>query len=327
MNRTFILFALLLASLCSQAEKVDTLYRISAREFQKSLVRWGQTYNLEQLSMKKGMAMQEYIKRHWNDKEGLNFMRTGDSYYDSKTMFRHCEKCAEWIQKDSIVKKHKARWEEQLPTAEGEKYTDIPVLRFGKRYMLSELIDGKRHVVLSFLRSSGNEKEREMLKKKKMKHSGDSLVFLEAAPEAANTYAVHRFPETIIISRNGMISVRNLSGERSIENALFHHTQQESIWDDYDWTPRFPGGGEPALREFLKKNLKNPEKWKGRLILSLVVEEDGSLTHVKVSNDGGASEKTQQEALRMVKNMPKWIPANVLGETKAVSLHLPLLFE
>lgn len=326
MKRTFILFAILPAFLASKAEKVDTLYRTSAREFQKSLVRWGQTYNLEELSMKKGMALQEFVKRHWNDKEGLNFMRTGDSYYDGKTMFRHCEKCADWIQNDTIVLRHKSKWAEQLPTAEGEKYTDIPVLRFGKRYKLSEFIDGKRHIVLSFLRSNGNESERELLKKKRMKHSGDSLIFLEAAPEAAKVYAVHRFPETIIVSRNGMISVRSLSGENSIENALYHHTRGESVWADYIWDPTFPGK-EPALREFLKKNLKSLYGWKGRVVVGFVVEEDGSITGAKITRAEAAPEEAKEEALRVVGCMPKWNPATVLGETKAVRINLPIMFE
>ena len=93
--------------------------------------------------------------------------------------------------------------------------------------------------------------------------------------------------------------------------------------------PQFPGG-EDALYEFLANNLKYPQAAKdsniqGKVYVTFVVEKDGTLTNPRVVRDigGGCGE----EALRVVKMMPKWKPGEQFGEIVRVQYTLPILFE
>jgi TonB family protein len=79
--------------------------------------------------------------------------------------------------------------------------------------------------------------------------------------------------------------------------------------------PSFPGG-EPALQQYLKEQVKYPELAKkngiqGRVVLGFQVEADGSLSSIKILRDigGGCGE----EAIRVVKGMPKWLPGKNNG--------------
>ena len=91
----------------------------------------------------------------------------------------------------------------------------------------------------------------------------------------------------------------------------------------------FPGG-EDALYDFIAKNLKYPQAAKdsniqGKVFVQFVVEKDGSITNAKVLRDigGGCGE----EALRVVKMMPKWKPGEIRGTKYRVQCTLPVKFE
>lgn len=87
--------------------------------------------------------------------------------------------------------------------------------------------------------------------------------------------------------------------------------------------PSFPGG----LSEFYKfvaKNFKIPANFKSKdkLIASFIVEKDGSLTNINVKKDLGSG--TKEEAIRVLKTSPKWIPATVDNETIRYEYVLPI---
>ena len=96
----------------------------------------------------------------------------------------------------------------------------------------------------------------------------------------------------------------------------------------YERMPEFPGG-EDALYEFLAKNIKYPQAAKdsniqGRVFVTFVVEKDGTLTNPRVVRDigGGCGE----EALRVVKMMPKWKPGEQSGKVVSMGFTLPIRF-
>ena len=95
-----------------------------------------------------------------------------------------------------------------------------------------------------------------------------------------------------------------------------------------DQMPEFPGGIK-ALLKYLASNIHYPEYAKeagiqGKVYLNFVVEKDGSITHVKVlrSIGGGCDE----EAVRVVENMPGWKPGLQHGKPVRVSFNLPIKF-
>jgi protein TonB len=91
--------------------------------------------------------------------------------------------------------------------------------------------------------------------------------------------------------------------------------------------PMFPGG-QKAFYKFLAENLKWPKSddgdTQGRVIISFVVEKDGSLTGFKVERSLGKD--FNAEALRVLKKSPKWIPAMKNGKPVRIKYAVPINF-
>ncbi len=93
--------------------------------------------------------------------------------------------------------------------------------------------------------------------------------------------------------------------------------------------PQFPGG-EKALAQYLDTHLKYPEeaqkqKYQGQSLVAFTVNEDGSLTNVRILKSSHLVLDT--EALRIIKNMPKWSPAQNNGAPKKEMVVLPITFD
>lgn len=92
--------------------------------------------------------------------------------------------------------------------------------------------------------------------------------------------------------------------------------------------PTFPGG-EEKLMEYLSKNISYPPMAKesgiqGTVFVTFVVEPDGSVTNSKVLRGIGGG--CDDEALRVVRNMPKWKPGKQRGKPVRVQFNLPIKF-
>jgi TonB family protein len=85
--------------------------------------------------------------------------------------------------------------------------------------------------------------------------------------------------------------------------------------------PQFPNGGEKAMVRFIKKNTHYPESArkagiKGHAVLNCVIEKDGTISTIKVMKK--LSPECDEEAMRVIKSMPKWIPGRHNGINVAV---------
>jgi protein TonB len=95
--------------------------------------------------------------------------------------------------------------------------------------------------------------------------------------------------------------------------------------DTSERAPTFPGG-EKQLMQYLKKNqrsLSNSEMH-GRVILSFIIEKDGSVTEAKVVKT--LSDDADAEALRLIKKMPKWNPGIQNNNPVRVMYSIPISF-
>ena len=63
----------------------------------------------------------------------------------------------------------------------------------------------------------------------------------------------------------------------------------------------------------------------GRVFSNFVVEPDGSVSNVKVMRGIGGG--CDEEAVRVVKSMPKWKPGKQRGKAVRVSYNLPVNFK
>jgi periplasmic protein TonB len=89
--------------------------------------------------------------------------------------------------------------------------------------------------------------------------------------------------------------------------------------------PEF-AGGMGKFGEYVGKNFQTPEDAPaGKILMSFVVEKDGSLTDIKVIRDLGYG--TGAEATRILKRCPKWKPGIQNGNPVRVSYTLPIAIE
>ena len=100
------------------------------------------------------------------------------------------------------------------------------------------------------------------------------------------------------------------------------------VFDVVEEMPSFPGG-QGALMSFLSSNIKYPvvaqeNGVQGRVIVSFVVERDGSISDVKVARSVDPS--LDREAQRVVKSMPRWKPGKQNGSAVRVKYTVPVVF-
>jgi periplasmic protein TonB len=89
------------------------------------------------------------------------------------------------------------------------------------------------------------------------------------------------------------------------------------------------GGGEEARQKFLSDNIKYPDLARengiqGTVYVTFVVEPDGSISNVQTLKGIGAG--CDEEAIRVVKMMPKWTPGKQRGKNVRVKINMPIKF-
>jgi protein TonB len=87
--------------------------------------------------------------------------------------------------------------------------------------------------------------------------------------------------------------------------------------------PEFKGGLN-KFYDYIAKNYRTPDVpgLKGKLLVSFVVEKDGSITDIKVLKDIGYG--TGEEAIRILKKCPNWTPAEQKGKKVRCTFMLPI---
>jgi len=99
-----------------------------------------------------------------------------------------------------------------------------------------------------------------------------------------------------------------------------------SVIDVY---PKYPGGDE-ARFWFLRKNVRYPESAlkssvQGVVIVVFIIETDGSLSNIEVTKSIGGG--CDEEAVRVVKLMPRWEPAKRNGKAVRIVVRMPIVFK
>ncbi|BCS84152.1 MULTISPECIES: energy transducer TonB [Prevotella] len=102
--------------------------------------------------------------------------------------------------------------------------------------------------------------------------------------------------------------------------------RDENIYDVVEQMPSFQGGAV-ALMSYINKTLKFPAEdcGQGRVIVSFVVEKDGSITNAIVTRS--VDPAFDREALKIINSMPKWIPGKKNGRNVRVRFNVPVQFK
>jgi len=140
-----------------------------------------------------------------------------------------------------------------------------------------------------------------------------------------------------IIQMFGTLLIVSLSfGALAQENKALTQQQMDSIaqasdeiYDLVEVMPQFPGGVD-SLKAFIDKNMVYPAlakeyKIAGTVYVSVVVETDGSLSNIEVKRGIGGG--CDEEAQRIIRNMPRWIPGTQRGIQVRTRCNIPFIFK
>ena len=103
---------------------------------------------------------------------------------------------------------------------------------------------------------------------------------------------------------------------------------KDTMHYDFEVMPEFKGGLNELI-SYMQKSVTYPEKSKkknieGKVFVKFVVEADGSITNITVLK--GVNEELDNEAIRVIKNMPKWNPGKDDGVPIRVYFNIPINF-
>lgn len=131
----------------------------------------------------------------------------------------------------------------------------------------------------------------------------------------------------------GSISVSAIGGPQKAGTTASNSSSSEVLivnnFGNVDVLPEFPGGMK-GWGDYLQSALKYPDEAKknkitGRVILSFIVLKNGSIIDIKVLRGIGGG--TDEEAVRVVKESPKWKPGILKGEPVNVAYTMPIFFK
>lgn len=169
-----------------------------------------------------------------------------------------------------------------------------------------------------------------------LSEASESLSEAESSPEAS---------EQLDIVENEIVDVTfipvEVANEREeaerarLQAELAAELQKEAeaedpnkIYDKVEVMPEYPGGAAAFMR-YLAQNVKYPtvaqeNGTQGIVVVQFVVDADGSVTnaHVITSVDPYLDE----EALRVIKSMPRWTPGKLNGKPVRVKYTTPIKF-
>ena len=132
-------------------------------------------------------------------------------------------------------------------------------------------------------------------------------------------------PVVVVVAKKpeAEVAEKNNKGVVSMDSP-----EADGAFDVVEQMPQYPGGiGE--MMKFLSITVKYPEAaekagTQGRVIVSFIVEKDGSVSNAKVQKS--VSEELDAEALRVVNAMPKWTPGMQKGQAVRVKYTIPISF-
>ena len=127
------------------------------------------------------------------------------------------------------------------------------------------------------------------------------------------------------------LAVKNTAeiGEKAVESSDPKKEFTGKVYYIVEQMPEFPGG--PAeLMKWLSSHVQYPAIAidiciQGRVIVAFIVEPDGSVSNAKLVRS--VDPCIDQEALRVVRQMPKWIPGKQNGAAVRVKYNVPVTFK
>lgn len=133
--------------------------------------------------------------------------------------------------------------------------------------------------------------------------------------------------------RIALAEKRRLEFEARIKITPFYTDENKNVvYNKAEIDPSFTGG-EKAMSKYLRENMKYPaqaekDALEGTIFVDFIVVANGSVREVMASDMPGeeADQSLRDEAIRVVSNMPKWVPGRQHGKPVDVRFSLPITF-
>ncbi len=146
--------------------------------------------------------------------------------------------------------------------------------------------------------------------------TGETSAFIENL--SAGNYSV------AVTDSDGFISTKSIVIEEPVEEEVV-----DEVFTIVEQQPEFPGGRD-AIYQYIQKKFKYPSQAKrmgieGRVSVQFVVDKSGNITEVQAVRGIGAG--CDEEAVRIIKSMPKWKAGKHRGKAVKVKMILHIVFE
>lgn len=125
-----------------------------------------------------------------------------------------------------------------------------------------------------------------------------------------------------------ILSVLAVKAQVKVKASDAVHVADNFVSCDNEILASFPGGMY-HFNQYVKKNIHYPvsdikHHIHGKVILTFIIERDGRISNVKIKK--GVSPEIDAEAVRILKNSPKWIPTKNCGKARRTQFAIPINF-
>ncbi len=153
-------------------------------------------------------------------------------------------------------------------------------------------------------------------------------------PKVEDDEKVQEDPPTQEDIKDKVISTEDIKGEEGIDNMIEEpaapviEEPKDEVFLVVEEMPDFPGG-PAAMMKYIASNIKYPrvatqQGLEGRVIVTFVINAQGEVSNVEVVKGIGGG--CDEEAIRVIKSLPKWKPGKQNGRAVSVKFTVPIKF-
>ncbi|MCD0488532.1 TonB family protein [Pedobacter sp. MC2016-14] len=156
----------------------------------------------------------------------------------------------------------------------------------------------------------------------------DAKVTDDVAPDVKDLKDANPGLKTIAGVDDGEIVITGATGISHNAAAATGTSDNLVPFEALETQPDFPGGMQ-KFYAYLQKTVRYPAAaqeigLQGKVFLSFIIEKNGELTDIKVDRKLGGG--TDEEAMRVLKSSPRWIPGIQNGRPVRVKYNIPISF-
>ena len=148
----------------------------------------------------------------------------------------------------------------------------------------------------------------------------------EAAPLKDTAATAKTDHSSTVAKRKGKWSIKMPAGSNTEKIVK----DKEGVYNYAEAMPEFPGG-QNALDNYVNNHVEYPQQaiddnTAGTIRVSFVVDEKGNITRAHIIGNK-LGNGLDEQALKVVSNMPTWKPGKVNGKNVKTRLELPIAFQ